>query len=397
MRSFLICFGILFLFSFPVKHLSAQPADSTKITLSPESGFYIESVDGFMGFKVSTRLQQQFGMLVPLSEKDALQSEIAIRRARIRIHGFFYEKKLTYFLQLQMDRGNLLLSNAEFRWKATDNLQLNFGQLWPVAGRQFRTTSDVFQMIDRSPVARFFSPGYDIGANAQYNFNFGGEGLIKSYLSITHGEGMNKASAAGGFAYASRVELLPLGDFIQNGDYTESDIHREQSPKLSVAAALYYNQDAYSVIGNEATSANWDGINDDIASLYVDALFKYDGFSLLAEYADRTVDNEILQVNNGPATYSFISGGNGFTAQAGKFISEKLEPTVRMSILNPTNELQEARGKFTQQNTYTLGLNHFLRGHSIKLQLEMNLVNEQFLNSEDHTYFQLLSQFSVSF
>lgn len=394
------CLSLLFLFSISASSLTAQSIDSANVTFSPETGFYVESADGFMGFRISTRLQQQAGVIAPLRYGDAVQPDFNLRRARARIHGFFYEKKLTYFLQIQMDRGRFVLSNAEFRWKATDNLQLNFGQLWPVAGRQFRTVSEVLQMVDRSPVSCFFWPNYDIGVTAQYNMLLGKEAMIKSYLSLTHGEGMNKPTAEGGMAYTGRLEVLPLGDFTKGGDYVESDIYREESPKISLGAAYYYNQDAYAVIGGTPAPNFWENRDNDIAAFYLDGVFKYNGFSVLTEYANRTVDNEIISYTADQyyvESYSQLAGGNGFSIQSGKFITAKTEPTIRFSYLNPNEELRAAKNQFIQQNTYSLGLNHFLRGHKIKIQFELNLVNEEYQAEDGKTYLRVLSQFSVSF
>lgn len=373
----------------------AQSSSPATVTLSPETGFYVESADEFMGFRISTRLQQQASFSAPLSYNDALQPSFLMRRARIRVHGYFFEKKLTYFVQTQMDKGNFLLSNAEFRWKATDNLQINMGQLWPAAGRQFRTPSEAFQMVDRSPVSRFFWPNYDIGILGQYQFE-AGPSLFKTYLSITHGEGMNKPTAAGGMAYTGRLEWLPFGAFKKGGDYRESDLAREETPKLSLGSAYYHNQDAYMVIGGNGTSQLWQNRANNISALYVDGVFKYDGFSLLAEYALREVDNEIIESNNA-LTYSQLAGGQGFSIQGGTFISDRTEPTFRFSYLDPNNGIQAARSKFLQQNTYSLGLNHFIRGHHLKIQLELNLVNEEYQQANDVTYLQFLSQFSISF
>ncbi|SMO58638.1 porin [Gracilimonas mengyeensis] len=390
---------LLFVFLVP-EMVSAQATESAKITLSPEKGFYVESADGFMGFKISTRLQQQFGFTVPMDYSDAVQPNFLMRRARIRIHGYFYDKKLTYFVQTQMDKGNFTLSNAEFRWKATDNLQLNFGQLWPVGGRQFRTVSEAFQMIDRSPVSRSYWPGYDIGMIAQYNLEIGKKSLVKSYLSITHGEGMNKPSAEGGMAYGGRLEWLPFGTFAEGGDYRESDLYHEETPKLSLGGAVYYNQDAYVQIGGQGPNNLWKGQEDDISALYLDGVFKFNGLSILAEYADRKVDQEIIEQVVGDffvQSYSLVVGGSGFSVQGGKFISPKTEPTLRVSLLNPHDNLQAAKAQFTQQNTYTLGLNHFLRGHHLKLQFELNLLNEEYAAAKDKMYLQVLTQFSISF
>lgn len=280
--------SVIFISTLLISPSLAQQQDAgTKISLSSESGFYVQSADDFMGFRISTRLQQQAGLYASLDHQNAVETDFLIRRARLRVHGFFYEKKLAYFVQIQMDKGQVLLSNAEFCWKPTDRLTLNFGQLWPVGARQFRTASGSLQMIDRSSVTRFFTPGYDLGVSSRYDISLASNFMLKSYASITHGEGMNVATASGGFAYAGRVELLPLGNFTKHRDYSESDVFGEPSPKLSFGASLHYNQDANLLLGGATQAASWQNQPNDISTYSVDALYKHQGFSLLAEFIHR--------------------------------------------------------------------------------------------------------------
>tara|TARA_R110000868_G_scaffold235273_8_gene489133 strand:+ start:38171 stop:39358 length:1188 start_codon:yes stop_codon:yes gene_type:complete len=371
----------------------AQNIASPVVALSPEKGLLIESQDGFMGLKLGFRLQQQLIFTAPFEENEAAQTDFLIRRGRILLSGYLFEKKLDYLIQLGMDRGQVTLLNAEYRWKLDSKTKISVGQFFPPVGRQFQTVSKNLQLVDRSDVTRFFFTDYDLGfafrRTISINRNFG----IKTAFAVTHGEGKNVSTAPGGWAYTGRFEILPFGMFHVGGDYSESDLYRESKPKLSLGTAYYLNQDAYTKFGNSA----WDGLEDNYSEYYFDAVFKYNGLSFLGEYIHRSVDNERLKITPTSEIFSNKTSGEGFYVQGGKFITKNIEPTLRFSILNPNDEAQTFNGKFISQNKYEIGINNFYKEHSIKIQSQIALVKQDFQNQNSRTYIEVLTQFSISF
>lgn len=370
----------------------AQQETPTEITFTPQQGFRVESPDGSMGFRLGFRLQQQFSLTAPLYDESVL-TDILIRRARTQFRGFIFDGKMDYFIQLGMDRGSVSLLNAEYRWRPDDNTMIAFGQLFPPSGRQFHTVSKNFQMIDRSPVSRFFFMGWDMGMRIDRTFELSDQFAFKTKAAVTHGEGRNTRTAAGGWAYTGRLDVLPFGLFTKGGDYSESDLVREPTPKLALGTAYYMNTDAYVEYDNAA----WDGVDDDIRIFYADLVFKYNGFSLLTEYIKRTLDNERLVFQPDEILYSDIISGEGVSVQGGKFISETMEPTFRVSLLNPDDDHQTSVGSFIRQQKYTLGLNKFFIGHTLKLQGEVGYVAEQYQSQDERSYLEFLLQFQLSF
>lgn len=364
------------------------------ISLSPDEGFQVNSQDGFMGFRLSSRLQQQVGFSRMLDHPSSTQTEYTIRRARLRLHSFFFDHKFSHFVQLQMDRGEFSISNVEFRWNTSKHLKVHFGQLWPAGPRQFRTSSQNFQLVDRSPVTRYFSPGYDLGLLVQYTISPSAATDIRLLGSITHGEGANRTTDPGGLAYAGRMEILPMGPFTENGDYKESDLSFENSPKFSLGASWYYNKDANRILGGNEYYLLWKDQKNDLHTISLDILFKYQGFSLLSEYMKRD-----LQLSSIPATtlHSRISGGKGWYLQAGQLISESLEPTLRIDWLKIEEGWASANGSFLTRTTYALGLNKFFLGHHMKIQSEIDLMDERMADGGQRWSLQFLTQFTLSF
>lgn len=386
-------FVIVILISLLSVRLSAQNYPVPKVALSPEKGLWIESEDGFMGFKVGFRLQQQLVLTKAFESAEPLAGEYRIRRGRALFKGYLFNKKLDYFIQLGMDFGKVTLLNAEYRWKPDAYTKISFGQFFPPVGRQFQTISKKLQMVDRSNVTRFFFTDYDIGIAFRRSIPLSENFALKTAVAITHGEGKNVSTEPGGWAYIGRFEVLPFGMFNANGDYSESDLFREPSPKLSIGTAYYFNRDAYTKYGNIA----WDGMDDNIFEYYIDAVFKYNGLSVVTEYINRTVNNERLQVSPTTELFSNKVSGDGFYIQGGKFISKTIEPTLKVSFLNPDDDNQYSLNRFTRQEKYALGLNNFLVGHSIKFQTQVGLIRENFRTRDQETYLEFLAQFSISF
>jgi len=373
-------------------HSQATTQEPVQITINPQKGVRFVSADGFMEFRLGFRLQQQIVLSQIVSDKEALKGEYVIRRQRTQIRGSLFHKKLDFFVQIAMDRGKPALLNAEYRWKPDNYTEISFGQLYPTTFRQFQTSSSSLQMIDRSNVIRFFYTDYDLGIRIRRTLQVADNFQLKLAGALTHGEGKNVATASGGWAYMGRFAVLPFGAFKNSGDYKESDLFREESPKLSIGTGYYINNDAYTKFGD----AVWDGMDDDIQDTFADLLFKYNGFSFLTEYIYRVVDNEILSLN-GEIYAADIISGEGLYIQSGKFVTDQIELTSRFNYLNPNNANQTQRANFTEQKKFALGLNYFFQGHSIKLQSQLGYVTEQYEAIKSLNYFELLTQFTISF
>lgn len=390
-RRWVSILSLLLLFT-PV-FIHAQEIPEVQITVSPEKGIWLESEDGFMGFKLGFRLQQQLGLEKSISSSDPASGYFNMRRARYQFKGYMFHKKLDYFIQLGMDKGNTRLFNAEFRWKPDPLTEVTFGQFYPLTGRQFQTVSNKFQFVDRSNVTRFFLTFYEAGIRVRRTIPINDRFQLNSAFSITDGEGLNKPTASGGLAYMGRLEVLPFGAFAKGGDYSESDLAREKTPKLSLGSTFYQNNDAYTKYGNLA----WDGLKDTYKEWYIDAVFKYNGFSFLTEYIARDAQNEVLTINPQTTLYSNIISGKGWYAQSGYFLSEKVEIAGRFSFLDPDDPHRKANNTYLDQKKFSLGFNYFYLGHNIKWQCQAGYITESYFGSDDQQSIDFITQFTLSF
>ena len=98
----------------------------------------------------------------------------------------------------------------------------------------------------------------------------------------------------------------------------------------------------------------------DITTLFVDAMFKYKGFSFMAEYANRNADEPIVRNSDGSETGVVVREGNGYNFQAGYLFKSNWEIAGRYSRIDVTYR--------DVSDGYTIGASKYIVGHKLKVQ-----------------------------
>jgi hypothetical protein len=301
-----------------------------------------------------------------------------VRRLRLRFSGFVADTSLTFLLQLSMSRNDLDWDNSEFPniirdaviyWRPIPSLQLGFGLTKLPGNRQRVVSSSEMQMIDRSIVNAAFNVDRDFGFQAVYALLLGSSASsarIHARGALTTGDGRNTVVANPGLSYTGRIEVLPFGQFARNGDYVEGDIEREEAPKLSLAVGYSQNNNARRTGGQLGTQLF---AERSMGTWLADALVKYRGFSLYAEYAARSVlRGESPITTDASGTQKFVYDGAGVNVQAGYFVAEQWELVGRYATIVPNASIYKVA---QQQTHYTAGVNYYLNRHRIKVQTDI--------------------------
>ncbi|MDF1868466.1 MAG: hypothetical protein P1U70_26825 [Saprospiraceae bacterium] len=121
-----------------------------------------------------------------------------------------------------------------------------------------------------------------------------------------------------------------------------------------------------------------DYLENDLQTTFVDAMFKYRGLSILAEYADKRcvldngvsheeVKNEMIDAN-GRTYYT----GKGFSIQSGYLFKNNWEIASRFTTVTPDWDMS-----FTGLNEYTLGISKYVVGHNLKVQSDITLTDKE--------------------
>ena len=108
-----------------------------------------------------------------------------------------------------------------------------------------------------------------------------------------------------------------------------------------------------------------------INTFFIDAMFKYNGFSIMAEYAYRDADDPIAKNSDGTETGDIVQVGNGFNLQSGYVFPSNWEISGRYTNIN----LDKAITGENPVSQYTLGLSRYIVGHKLKLQTDLSYLS----------------------
>ena len=188
---------------------------------------------------------------------ESAEQNFLVRRSRLKFDGFAYSPKLRYKIELglsnrDMSGGNEFNRNtpryildAVIMWQFAKDWELWAGQTKLPGNIERVVSSGDLQLIDRSLLNSRFTIDRDMGIQLRHKTNLGGDFLMREKFSLSQGEGRNVTEGnEGGLQYTGRIELLPFGTFKSKGDYTQSDLKREEIPKLMLSMTYNYNQGA---------------------------------------------------------------------------------------------------------------------------------------------------------
>lgn len=359
---------------------------SQSTTQSPASfdfnknGIVFETADSLLEVRMRFRMQNQ--MLFQTVDEENFNiasSQLAVRRLRLRFGGHLYDKNLTYNLQLSFSRGDIDFTNTNFPniirdamifYNFTPNFQLSFGQTKLPGNRQRVNSSSDMQFAERSIVNSAFTLDRDFGVQAWYGDNLFGDVYYNLRGAFTDGEGRNADIKKGpNYSYTARAEVLPFGKFKNGGDYVESDLEFEQTPKLSIGVSANKNKKTQRA-GGQLGADLYSPVS--LETYYADAVFKYDGISIYSEYATRhSLDNPITTSTDNKIRYAFE--GVGYMTQGAYLFKNMYEVAARYAVVNPTNRLQ---GNTTAEGlrNITLAGTKYINKHRLKVQFETTYV-----------------------
>jgi hypothetical protein len=260
-------------------------------------------------------------------------------------------------------------------WNFAKNWELWAGQTKLPGNVERVVSSGNLQLIDRSLLNSRFNIDRDLGLQLRHKSKLGGKVVLREKFAITQGEGRNVTEGnEGGLQYTARVELLPFGTFKSKGDYVQSDLKREQSSKLMLAFTYNFNQDAVrerGFAGDYMIRTDGSIYATDQTTIFVDAMYKYNGFSFMGEYAKRTANNEIAtEIDGRTPTGDVVLTGNALNLQAGYLFDNNVEIAGRFTSVN-----YEAITNASPVKQYTLGFNKFVVGHKLKVQSDLTFTN----------------------
>jgi len=309
-----------------------------------------------------------------------------VRRARLKFNGFAYTPKLKYKLELGLSNRDIsgastftnnaprYILDAVVMWNFYENFELWVGQTKLPGNIERVISSGNLQQVDRSLLNSRFNIDRDLGIQLRHHFNLSENFLVREKFAISQGEGRNITTGnLGGHQYTARLELLPFGKFESKGEYSGSDLKREAKPKLMLAATYDSNQNAVKNRSNQGSyMTNDTGFYEtNINTFFFYAMFIYNGFSLMGEYADRDAKDPLAINSDGTLTGDEVQVGDALNLQAGYLFPSNWEVSGRYTDIN----LDEAITGRNPKTQYTFGLSKFIVGHKLKVQTDLSYLS----------------------
>ena len=326
----------------------------------------------------------------------------------LSISGSMFNEKLSFLLQNNYSNAKALL-DAWVAYTPVKNLKITFGQKQTFTNnREMTFYEDKLQFADRGIFSSEFSDtGREFGVFLESEFgndNF----TIKPKFAITSGDGLNSFGAnstdidQGSLKYGSRVDILPLGKFKEGNDGYIADLKHEDQLKVLIGTAYSYNIGASSKVGEAHYISNPNAVEQetnasnfaftfydsngkekhpDYRKWYGDILFKYKGFSFLAEYVNTTASNlEGSFINKIVTTPLYITEiskylvlGNGYNIQSGYVTKSGYSLDLKYEKLN--KEFENKDSVLSNQEAYTLGLTKYFKANNLKIQSAVTSTN----------------------
>ncbi len=371
--------------------LSGILSSFSQETNAPQFGkglFNLVGKDSTFTMKVATRMQilsiaewsegPDGGLVDP-------EQNFLVRRARLKFDGFAFSPKLKYKIELGLSNRDMsgvseftrntprYILDAVVMWNFYENFELWVGQTKLPGNIERVISSGNLQQVDRSLVNSRFNIDRDVGFQLRHHFNLSDNFLVREKLAFSQGEGRNVTNGnLGGHQYTARLELLPFGSFKSKGDYSGSDLKREEKPKLMLAVNYDTNKDAVKTRSNLGSYMTNDvGFYEtDINTFFFDGMFKYNGFSFMWEYAHRDADDPVAKNSDGTETGDVVWVGDGLNLQTGYLFDTNWEVSGRFTNIN----LDDITGR-NAETQYTLGLSKYIVGHKLKVQTDLSYLS----------------------
>jgi hypothetical protein len=354
----------------------------------PGDGLRISTIDG--NYSMRFRLRGQFQFSVNDTTDQLTATDFRIRRLRLVWDGNVFRPWFQYYVQLSADNGSDLqlldtYFDAAFPTEYGKILIPRVGQYKVPFNREFLTSSEVFQFVERSILNAEFQLGRDIGTGLY--------GLLGNYFAygagVFDGNGRNAFSTDSNMLYAGRIMFTPCcgkltyanNSYPIGGDYKIEPNFGEDKPLIAfgVAAAGMEGLNINRKTPDSVINERFDQIGIDVGDfeqITADVNFKYKAFSLEGEY-----DGRWIQPGSGQGVSTSSVFDQGFRVQGGVFLLPKLvEVAGRFAYIDYDNDVPGP----TLSYEITPGLNFYMsRSHKWKMQLNYSYIKNEFNDSDD--------------
>lgn len=373
--------GLFLLFGLNLMAQDNQQTDDNTLVLG--KGLQFNFNNGDYQFRIGGMVQPQVSF-----RKDSTADAnyfLNSKRTFFNLSGKAKKEKISFLVQTDFSLATPLL-DAWVAYAPSKYLSLTFGQHLAIANNREMTFMETnLQFLERSLLSTQYSAtGREFGLVLASEISLGNI-LILPKASVTSGDGRNSFGSngadydLGGVKYAARIDVLPFGSFAEGNDKMLADLSFETKPKLLMGAAYSHNTGASHVTGEGHGNFllyNNLGKNQlpDYRKLYYDVLFKFKGFSLLAEYAIATAKMPEIAYSNTAGLNrleqtqisEYLALGRGFNTHASYVFRKKYGIDVRYATTTREFSANE-NSVIKDQQELTYGITKYVQANHLKI------------------------------
>jgi phosphate-selective porin OprO/OprP len=386
----------IFLLTLALAIATTSVFSQTPVDPKHGKGLYnVIAKDSSWTMKFGTRIQVRYDNNSVLGDSVTTADRAYIRRARLKFDGWAISPKIGYKIEYDVVNGFVL--DALLKFEVAKGLKLWFGQTKLPGNRERVISSQNMEFVDRSLLNGKYTLDRDAGFQIRHEWK-AGKMVIREALAWSQGEGLNvKDWNTDGHDYTARVELLPMGKFAGKGDYKAADLKREQTPKMSLGFTYNLNQKSVKERGQMGSAIDDFSYAEDLTNIQADMMFKYKGFSIMGEFANRTVSDgssPVLADTSGN-TFGTYYTGSGLNLHMGYVLKNNWAVALRYTSITP----EEETGNNDLTN-YMVGISKYISGHMLKVQADFGIIQEDNRDSNidnPDDQFQFRIQMDVAF
>lgn len=376
-----------------------EDTDVNSATYDMGSGFKFSFNEGNYVFNLGGFIQPSYTF--SQFENEDSTNEFNSRRSYLILSGKALKEKVSFMVQTDYSLNEPLL-DAWVAYHPTKFTTITMGQKQTfVNNREMTYREDRLQFADRSFLSKDLSQtGREFGLFAQSRFTFFDQLGIAPMAAVTSGDGRNSFGSnsrdadLGGLKIGGRLDVYPLGYFKEGNELYSADLMREESFKLVIGGALSKNTGASSTVGEGHGDFLLYGTDGDInlpdyTQVYIDILMKYKGFSLLAEYADASVDGIGVAFVDEASTTLLAPGeisqrlalGESYNVQLGYVLQSGWSLDVRAQSSTPEFDTVPD-SVLRDYSSYTLGVSKYFKANNLKMQAAFTSIDYAALGTQ---------------
>lgn len=379
-----------FIFLFPVL---VQAQNQTEKVTEPGlgNGLSFSLNENQYQFKISGFLQPSWQR----TKQDKVKAINTFRskRSYLNFGGKALQEKVSFFVQVDFSAATPLLdAYAAYHFHPKWNISAGQRRTF-TNNREMTFDEDKLQYSERGMLSTSFcGNGREFGLFLEGKI--GEKFVVHPQLAVTSGDGPNSFGVnstdidLGGFKYGGRLDVYLMGEFSEGNRGFSADLKHETQPKILLGGAASLNKGASSAKGEGHGDFLFYDKNKksnlpNYRKLAADILVKYQGFSLLAEFANSSASglsgtfiDSSASINSylKPGQISqFLVLGNAMNVQAGYVTKSGFALDVRYEKQNP-EFTDQPLSLLPKTEVSTLGLSKYFPDNRLKIQAQLSQV-----------------------